>query len=137
MARETSDLSEEARRFAHFAELGAIASPIARAAIYHLWDVDAMNQPCRCASCGVVLMLKKQYIGDKLVEVFCAKCTAEHHRNQLYRVNLDLQEFYLKKTFDRIDEKFVEEFKELMEIEEPGERRLVEVEQELQWKLLV
>ena len=137
LARETTDLSAEARRFAHFAELGAIASPVARAAIYHLWDVDAQNQPCRCASCGVVLQLKKQFIADKLVEVFCAKCTAEHHRNQLYRDNLDLQEFYLEKTFGRIDEKFLKEAKMMVEEEEPGERRLVEVEQELQWELLV
>lgn len=137
MMKESSDLSDEARRFAHFSELGAIASPVARAAIYHLWDVDARHQPCRCASCGVVLLLQKQYIADKLVEVFCAKCTADHHRNQLYRDNLDLQEFYLHKTFDRIDARFKQELREIFEIEEPKERRMIEVEQELQWKLVV
>lgn len=137
IAREAQDLSAEALRFAHFSELGAVASPVARAAIYHLWDLDALNQPCRCASCGVILFLKKQYIGDKLVEVFCAKCTTEHHRHQLYRENLELQEFYLKKTFKRIDNHFLEDLRLVCESEEPSERRLVEVEQELQWKLIV
>ncbi len=137
LMKETADISEEARRFAHFSELGSVSSPVVRAAIYHLWDVDARNQPCRCASCGGILLLQKQYVNDKVVDVFCAKCTAENHRKQLYRDNLDLQEFYLRKTFDRIEDSFAEDFKVVTDGEEPSARRMLEVEQELQWQLLV
>lgn len=134
---ETATISEESRRFAHFAELGAIASPIAKAAIYHLWDVDARNQPCRCASCGVILLLKKQYIGDKLIQVFCAKCTAAHHRDCLFQDNLALQEFYLRRTFTRIDDEFREQAKVLGDETERQERRAVMLEEELQRELIL
>lgn len=136
LMRETANVSDEMRRFAHFAELGAVATPVARAAIYHLWDVDAMHQPCRCAHCGVVLLLKKQYIGDQLVEVFCAKCTHQHHRDQLFSDNLDLQKFYLDRTFNRIDDAFLKELEAMEKDEEPNERRLVAVEEQLQRELI-
>jgi hypothetical protein len=136
LIQEGSLVSEEARRFAHFTELGAISSPVAQAAIYHLWDVDARNQPCRCASCGVILLLKKQYIGDKLVDVFCAKCTAAHHRDEVFRQSLSLQEFYLARTAHRIDERFRGDFDALMEEEEPRERRALQVEERLQREIV-
>jgi len=128
---EGHHIADEERRFAHFTELGVVTNPVVRAAIYHYWDVNAMNQPCRCSSCGVLLQLTKQYIGDKLVEVFCAKCHAASHRDELFGQNLALQELYLRRTFDRLSAQFTTELRELETLGERSGRRQVELDEEL------
>ena len=137
LMRETTELSDEQRRFAHFAELGAIASPEARAAIYHLWDVDAMRQPCRCATCGVQLQLAKQFHGNTLIDVVCAKCTVRHARDQLYRDHMHLQDFYLGHTLGRLDVAWRAELAALESGEEPSARRAVETEWRLDFELVI